>query len=322
MEKNQFWNINKSFGVSTLNIMPTYECDMRCGHCLFSACRKKHVGTISTSVLQRRLVNLRREGVRDDCIIDWYGGEVSLLGAKYIKDRIDDSRNVFTKSVHSVVSNLINVKKEWITDIASHISSICTSYDEFRFRDENDFNQWRKNVYHASRLMPIHVIVTATKNTDRHFKAVDRLPFTHVSVAPLKIPEFLPVNQQEMLLNNYCLSVNEYVGLVKDAVDVFGRHRVAQLQVEYIGSSICNVLHIFPDGNIGLPVPSPKGFPFEGRVIFPATGTVNSLARMKFLLQQSNACISNDKKEGSPQKVCQKLCISEFKYPGICTGGL
>lgn len=143
---------------------------------------------------------------------------------------------------------------------------------------------------------------------------ISRFPFRFVTVLRMMIPEDMPIRQKKKILQ-YTTNIDDYVKMCEKAINLLGHERVTQaIQTE---NSILNVIHIFPNGSVGLPGPSKLGYPYEKNYIFYRPNSeektiLRSKKRIKYIAFQSLMCPAG----------CRNKCLAEFKYPNMCMGYL
>jgi hypothetical protein len=264
---------------------------------------------------------MAKEGVPDDLHVEWYGGEISLLGVDYLGHSMRTVKAILPKSSHSVVSNLINVDDKWLEVVYKNCTHLCTSYEGIRFDDNDDlYRAWESNIKKVMKYLPVDCITVATPRLNQAFKVINRFSFRYITVLRMMAPEDMSAEKRERILR-YATSIDEYVQLCRKAISLFGSNRVTQ--AIHAETSIANVLHIFPDGNVGLPGPSELGYPYESNNIFYRHNNgknrnrdatiLKSRERIKFIAAQLLMC-QND--------CADKTCLAEFKYPNLCVGYL
>jgi hypothetical protein len=265
-------------------------------------------GRLKPDKLTEILNILSDEQKLDNMVVEWYGGEVSILDVNYFLQLIGSVRSIYPKSNHSVVTNMVFLSPEFLSLIYNnYFTHICTSYENLRFSiNSSIFQQWKKNVERISKFMPIDIIITVNKFlTYETIKILSDMPFRYVTILPIKIPDQAEVKERKRI-SKHIVSIEKIKEFIRQASDSFGEHRLTyNLQTDI---KIWNALHIFPDGSYGLPAPSDKGFPYEKNVIFTGDSIIYAPERIKYITQQKTLCAFCSKSK----------CNAEFKYKGFC----
>lgn len=291
--------------IRLLNIIPSYSCNLECPHCFFSHLRTGE--KITPSKLMSILKKLLNEGLSDDIFFEWYGGEISMLGYDYFSCLLKISKKMFPSSKHSVVSNLVSMTPSFLSLFRDNFTHATTSFEDLRFnRNSLLFSVWRKNVELLSRYLNINLIIIANPQiTEETLKILAGMPFSRISVYPIKIPEEAP-EKVKSIISRYAMSIEKTRKIKKLTEEIFGKEKMSSIIPSDF--KIWNVLHIFPDGSCGLPSPSGKGFPFEKKTIFSGESILFSPERIKYITEQKIACAD-----------CSNVdCNAEFKYAGLC----
>jgi hypothetical protein len=304
--------------VPIVNVMPTYACNISCEHCFQSY--KRHNGKVDVLGIDQiaKIFAIMSEegGAPPDLSVEWYGGEISLLGADYLSQAIQSVKNIFPKSSHSVVSNLINVDDKWLTVVYENCTHLCTSYEGIRFNsDDHLFQIWVANVLKVTKHLTVDCIATQNPYLTRHFHVINDLPIQCISVVRMMVPEDMPVTNKKKILK-YTSCIDSYVQSCKEAALIFGADRVEQTMHD--GRIIINGAKVFPNGDVGLPGPSKLGYPYEKNYIFYRYGVDNDILksqkRIEYIASQLLLCKEHD--------CTDKICLAEFKYPNFCMGYL
>jgi hypothetical protein len=307
--------------IRVLNIMPSYACNLSCPHCNVSALR----GSTQLSAEQLRST---LQVIRDtqpepsprsfevEYLVEWYGGEISLLSPEYLLELIEVVQEVLGKARHSFVSNLTAVSDNWLQFAKANTSHICTSFEGLRFSAASELGQqWLKNLHHfleADMAVDcIAVLSHALTPDDMRFLA--SFPFRYISTPSLLLPETMPKTRQAALLE-LVLTPTQYFERLTQFRQLLGTRWTSPADgVLTLG----NVVHIFPDGVIGLPSPSVLDYPYEKTAVFYQPGQTTTTefvaSRQKYLCDQLRACARR----------CTKMneCIAEFRYPTLCVTG-
>lgn len=306
--------------IHIVNVLPTYGCNLSCLHCLFSHKRTgKDSRVINIEDVKRVFKILKKEGAEEGLRVEWYGGEVSMLDPEFFSEGISVVREIFPKSIHSCVSNLVFADEKWLDAAISLCENIGTSYEAIRFKTNSDlYKRWVSNIkYVASKKPEIDCITLAHKYPGDTFRVIASLPFRYVDVARMMVPEDMPDEGKKQLLD-YVIDIKGYIDFCKEAIKVLGREKITQATIS-TETNITNVIHVFPDGSAGLPGPSDLGFPYEKTYVFYRPGDpaiTFAPERVKYLVAQQLACPPSCEYEH------RGLCIAEFKYPNMCVGYL
>jgi len=304
------------FQIKEVGIIPLYRCNLRCDFCLFSF-KHESKELLDLDYLEGVFSVLLSEGnqIRS---ISIFGGEITLLPDSYLDKLFCITRKYFPEAKVGVVSNLIELRKSFLSLLCSHEIDLSTSYDEFRFSGEKAKlkNKWVDNFERMRDVTgnsPL-VLVADSPHVERIFDFLSDLGVDKVQPLRLFVPEEAEDGVAERLLK-YTLPPDHFAVTVNKATSMF---KTVILPNER-DVSIVNTVIILPEGKVVLHGEGERGYPFERFYRFDSLSekTITfSRSRMEYILRHVNTF---------PCNLCsvpQEKCLAEIRYSNICMGHL
>ncbi|MEM3986836.1 MAG: radical SAM protein [Candidatus Methanomethylicia archaeon] len=303
------------FGITQLDLVLTYKCNMNCGFCLNNY-RRKLIGDdklLDLKFCEEVFDLLKKEGNQIQSITI-YGGELMLLDPVYLREVFDLCLRYFPGSSLGVISNLVYVDEKILSIMAENNVTLSTSYDTMRFQGKSELlKRWVKNM-HDFKDMVHSVLILSSRYI---FEDVRFVKFLYkdrdipVLLLLFFIPEGLDFKTCESI-RQLILSPSEYVEAVR-----FIRNNFCGIRTHtFDGGYMFNNVHILPDDTVGIAGPDyEKGYPYEKMYkIYPnEEKTITfSLARLNYIRKQLSICL--------PCPYYPERCYAEYFFEQVCFG--
>lgn len=301
------------FLVKTLDIIPSYECNLNCMFCLNRPERtSKTHDVLNIDICERTLSLLKKES-GELSSITIYGGEVMLLDSQYLRELIMLCRSYYPRAVMGIISNLVEVSGKVIDLVKGYGLYLSTSYDSLRFINKGwAFSSWLKNMEKLrDTVRDVLVIASRYVEEDVNFLLTKFGNNVRIHVYQLFIPENASI-EQESFIKKHMLSARDYVRKLSMLTDIF---KGVIITHNNDAGYMFNHLHLFPDGRVGLAGPSSRGYPYERVYIFYPSDSgsiVYSHERISYIKSQLSICL--------PCEYYPRGCYAEFFFPGVCLG--
>jgi len=267
------------------------------------------------SFLRHVLSLLKGEGAELKSI-SIFGGEVTLLDAEYLRELFSSVREFFPDAYTGVVTNLIEMRNDFIRLCMDHGISIYSSCDGFRFvGKEGKKKVWEANMKRLADFsgQPPECLVADSPNAEEVFAYLKELGVRKITLLRLFVPEEAPPSIRERIIR-FTMPVPHMVKSYYRAIRYFDEVRLPNSD----GKTIINTLLLLPEGRVVIHGPSGLGYPYEKfHEIYPAGGERSILFSEK-RLEYISSFVSTE-----PCVFCNvpvERCLAEIRYPGLCLG--
>lgn len=303
------------FGITQLDLVLTYKCNMNCDFCLNNY-RRKLIGDdklLDLKFCEKVFDLLKRENNRIQNVTI-YGGELMLLDPVYLREVFDLCLHYFPEVSLGVISNLVYVDEKILSIIVDYNVTLSTSYDTMRFWGKSELlKRWIKNMYDYKDL--IHsVLILSSRYVFEDVRFVKSL-YEDKDISVLLLLFFIPEGLKPDIcekIRQVILSPIEYVKTVKFIQSSFSGIRTHTFDRGYMFNNI----HVFPDDIVGIAGPDyERGYPYEKMyIIYPnMEETITfSPTRLGYIKKQLSICL--------PCSYYPERCYAEYFFEQVCFG--
>lgn len=299
------------FNIKSMDIIPSYMCNLNCEFCLTGDCDKTLLLDLKLCEKVFKILKAEENSLE---FITIYGGEVMLLDTEYLKDLILLCKSYFPDAILGAISNLIFVNEAVLRLFTDLNVCISTSYDSLRFMNKPYvLKSWIKN-YSALRDLVRDILIIATpyvRNDVRFLEKIISLE-TRIHVYQLIIPSVASKRRQSFIAS-YVLSPDEYVQTLRYLRCIYGDNIFHH---NSISRFMFNHIHLLPEGIVSIAGPCyEKGYPYEKmyEIWNDNEDTITfSRRRLDYIQKQLSYCLPCD---FHPER-----CYAEYFYPDCCLG--